>query len=163
MPGLSSNQDDGQSKLSCPGDGEFEGSYEEIRGRIMKKYIASEKAAAAGGAYSPGLQVGDFVFVSGQGPLAPETGEIVGNTIEEQTARTLDNVKAHLEAGGVAMDDVVKCTVHLSDINNFNRFNEVYATYFSDPKPTRTTVQSVLWPGLLVEIDAIAHKESAGR
>ncbi|MBI2194035.1 MAG: RidA family protein [Planctomycetes bacterium] len=124
----------------------------------MKKLITSPKAASATGAYSPALHVGDFVFLSGQGALDPRTGEIVGNTIEEQTARTLDNVKALVEASGACMADVVRCTVHLTDMNNFARYNQVYASYFPDPKPARTTVQSVLWPGLLVEIDAIVYK-----
>lgn len=123
----------------------------------MKKMITSDKGPAPSGAYSPALRVGDFVFISGQGAMDPKTGEIVGKTIEEQTARTLENVKALVEAAGGSMADVVRCTVHLTDMNNFGRYNKVYATYFPDPKPTRTTVQSVLYPGLLVEIDAIVY------
>lgn len=124
----------------------------------MKEQLISKKGAKPGGAYSPGLRVGDFVFVSGQGPLDPVTNQIVGTTIEEQTRRTLDNVKAILEAGGCTMDDCVKSTVHLLDIKMFADFNKVYAEYFKDPKPTRTTVQSGLWSNILVEIDVIAHK-----
>ena len=96
------------------------------------------------------------MFVSGQGPLDPETGKIVGETIEEQTARVLENLKAVLDAAGASMSDVVKVAVHLSDLASFQRFNQVYATFFPDPKPTRTTVGSQL-PGILVEIDAIAY------
>jgi 2-iminobutanoate/2-iminopropanoate deaminase len=108
------------------------------------------------GAYSQGLRAGDFIFVSGQGPLDPQTGQIVGTTIEEQTTRVLENIKAILEAGGASMADVVKVSAHLSDLSLFQRYNTVYASYFPDPKPTRTTVGSQL-PGILVEIDAIAY------
>ena len=123
---------------------------------MPKKQVNPKNSAPPAGAYSPGLVAGDFVFVSGQGPLDPATGKIVGETIEEQTAQVLENVKAVLEAAGASMSDVVKMAVHLSDLANFQRFNQVYATFFPDPKPTRTTVGSQL-PGILVEIDAIAY------
>ena len=123
---------------------------------MTKKQVNAKNAAPPAGAYSPGLIAGDFVFVSGQGPLDPATGKIAGETIEEQTERVLENVKAVLEAAGASMSDVVKVAVHLSDLANFQRFNQVYATFFPDPKPTRTTVGSQL-PGILVEIDAIAY------
>src|SRR5262245_55550139 len=123
---------------------------------MPKQVILTDKAARPGGAYSQGLRVGDFVFVSGQGPNDPATGKPVGDTIEDQTTRTLENVKAILEAGGATMADVVKSTVHLSDLSLFSRFNAVYATYFPDPKPVRTTVGSQLL-GMMVEIDVIAY------
>jgi len=123
---------------------------------MAKIQVNPKNAAPPAGAYSPGLIAGDFVFVSGQGPLDPATGKIAGETIEEQTERVLENVKAILEAAGASMSDVVKVAVHLSDLANFQRFNQVYATFFPDPKPTRTTVGSQL-PGILVEIDAIAY------
>ena len=123
---------------------------------MTKQRIQSASAPAPAGAYSPGLRVGDFVFVAGQGPLDPATGEIVGDTIEEQTARTLENVKAILEAAGATMADVVKATVHLSDLSLFQRYNAVYTTYFPEPKPVRTTVGSQLL-GIMVEIDVIAY------
>lgn len=106
--------------------------------------------------YSPGLRVGDFVFVSGQVPRDPATGKIVGETIEEQTKQVLENIKALLAAGGATMADVVKVSAHLTDLSLFDRYNSVYVTYFPDPKPTRTTVGSQLL-GFLVEIDAIAY------
>ena len=121
-----------------------------------KQRISTTTGAQPVGAYSQGLHAGDFVFVSGQGPLDPKTGKVVGDTIEEQTARVLENIKAILEAGDASMADVVKVSAHLSDMSLFERYNRVYASYFPDPKPTRTTVGSQL-PGILVEIDAIAY------
>jgi len=121
-----------------------------------KQRISTTTGAQPVGAYSQGLHAGDFVFVSGQGPLDPKTGKVVGDTIEEQTARVLENIKAILEAGGASIADVVKVSAHLSDMSLFERYNRVYASYFPDPKPTRTTVGSQL-PGILVEIDAIAY------
>jgi 2-iminobutanoate/2-iminopropanoate deaminase len=123
---------------------------------MSKQQITTRSGASPIGAYSQGLRVGDFIFVSGQGPLDPKTGQIVGTTIEEQTARVLENIKAILAAGGATMGDVVKVSTHLSDLSLFERYNKVYATYFPDPKPTRTTVGSQLL-GILVEIDAIAY------
>jgi 2-iminobutanoate/2-iminopropanoate deaminase len=123
---------------------------------MAKQQINTSKGAAPGGAYSQGLRVGDFVFVSGQGPADPQTGKVVAQTIEEQTAQVLENIKAILEAAGAGMEDVVKATVHLSDLSLFQAYNTVYASYFPDPKPTRTTVGSQL-NGILVEIDVIAY------
>lgn len=108
------------------------------------------------GAYSDGVQLGDFLFVSGQAAVDFESSTFVLGTIEEETTRTLDNVKAIIEAAGGTMENIVKCTVHLSDINDFNKYNAVYAEYFNGVKPARTTVQSVLAEGIKVEIDAIA-------
>ena len=123
---------------------------------MAKQQISTTSSATPGGAYSQGLRVGDFIFVAGQVPRNPETNELAGDTIEEQTVQVLENVKAVLEAGGATMADVVKVTTHLSDMTLFERYNKVYATYFPDPKPTRTTVGSQL-AGFLVEIDAIAY------
>jgi 2-iminobutanoate/2-iminopropanoate deaminase len=123
---------------------------------MPKQLIQTETTPKPGGAYSPGLRVGDFIFVSGQGPTNPATGKLAGDTIEEQTAQVLENIKAILEAGGATMADVVKSTVHLSDLSLFQRYNQVYAQYFPDPKPVRTTVGSQLL-GILVEIDVIAY------
>lgn len=123
---------------------------------MPKQQISTKKGASPMGAYSQGLKAGDFVFVSGQGPLDPDTGKVVGETIEEQTTRTLENIKAILEAAGASMADVVKVSAHLSDLSLFDRYNKVYSTYFPNPKPTRTTVGSQLL-GIMVEIDAIAY------
>lgn len=107
------------------------------------------------GAYTDGVIVDGFLFVSGQAAVDFKTSKFVLGTIEEETTRTLDNIKAIIEAAGAAMDDVVKCTVHLADINEFDRYNKVYAQYFSGIRPARTTVQSVLAEGIKVEIDCI--------
>ena len=123
---------------------------------MSKQQITTQAGASPVGAYSQGLRAGDFIFVSGQGPLDPATGQIVGANIEEQTARVLENIKAILEAGGASLADVVKVSAHLSDLSLFARYNQIYASYFPDPKPTRTTVGSQLI-GILVEIDAIAY------
>lgn len=123
---------------------------------MAKRQIRTDRGAAPSGAYSQGLRAGDFIFVSGQGPLDPLTGDIVGTTIEEQTERTLENVRAILDAAGATMADVVKVTAHLADMSLFDGYNDVYARFFSDPKPTRTTVGSQLG-GILIEIDAIAY------
>jgi 2-iminobutanoate/2-iminopropanoate deaminase len=123
---------------------------------MTKQLISTQSGAPPQAAYSQGLRAGDFIFVSGQGPLDPETGQIVGDTIEEQTTRTLENVKAILAAGGATMADVVKVAAHLSDLSSFARYNQVYVSFFPDPKPARTTVGSQL-PGIMIEIDAIAY------
>lgn len=113
------------------------------------------KAGFDTGAYSDGVVAGGFLFLSGQASVDFKTSQFVPGTIEEETERTLNNLKAIIEAAGATMDDVVKCTVHLRDINEFDRYNKVYATFFTGIKPARTTVQSVLAEGLKVEIDCI--------
>ncbi|WP_127588703.1 RidA family protein [Paenibacillus koleovorans] len=120
-----------------------------------KQEIRTEGAPARVGAYSQGLRVGDFIYVAGQVGRDPVTTELAEG-IEAQTARTLDNIRAILEAGGATMDDVVKSTVHLKDYSLFKPFDAVYATYFSEPLPVRTTVGSFL-PKALVEIDVVAY------
>lgn len=123
---------------------------------MPKQQITTQGAPQPLGAYSQGLRAGDFVFVAGMAGFDPVSGELAGETIEEQTARTLENIKATIEAAGATLTDVVKSTVHLSDLSLFQRFNAVYAQYFPDPKPVRTTVGSQL-PGILVEIDVVAY------
>ncbi|MFT3934460.1 MAG: Rid family hydrolase [Chitinophagaceae bacterium] len=108
------------------------------------------------GAYSAGVLAGDLLFISGQGPLDLATGEVIRGTIEEETLLTLSHIRKVVEAAGGTIDDIVKCTVHLDDINNFDRFNAAYATFFTGIRPARTTVQSVLSDNIKIEIDAIA-------
>lgn len=123
----------------------------------MKKVTHPERAEGfSTGAYSDGLIANGFVYVSGQASVDFRTSEFRLGTIEEETHRTMQNLKAILEAAGSSLDRIVKCTVHLADINDFARYNEVYGSYFGVQKPTRTTVQSVLAEGLKVEIDCIA-------
>lgn len=127
----------------------------------MSKYIIQTKRGAPpAGAYSQGWRAGDFVFVTGTGPIDPETGKLVGDTIEQQTEQTISNISAILEADGATLHDVVKVNVHLSDTSLFARYNAVYAQRFSRPYPVRTTVGSDLGhtPGMLIEIDCIAYK-----
>lgn len=107
------------------------------------------------GAYSDGVIVGELLFVSGQASVDFTTSKFVLGTIEEETTRTLQNIKAIVEAAGAGMNDVVKCTVHLADMADFDRYNKVYAGFFNGIRPARTTVQSVLAEGLKVEIDCI--------
>ncbi len=118
------------------------------------------------GAYSAAVEVDGWVFVSGQVPIDMKTGETIKGDIAVQTQATMEHIRRILEEAGCGMNDVVKCTCHLARIEDFSRFNEVYATFFDAVRPARTTVQSVLGGGavladVLVEIDAIARKSSA--
>jgi 2-iminobutanoate/2-iminopropanoate deaminase len=122
----------------------------------MKEEIRAAAGAAPSGSYSQAIRAGDFVFVSGQGPTDPATGAVVGATIEEQTDRTLANVRAIVEAAGGTMADVVKITAHLADISLFDGYDRAYRAHFPPLRPARTTVGSSL-DGILVEIDAIAY------
>ena len=124
---------------------------------MPKQQISTHTGAAPMGAYSQGLRAGDFVFVSGQGPFNPQTGQIAGPNIEEQTQQAIDNIRAILEAAGASLADVVKVSAHLAELGLFERYNKVYAANFPDPKPVRTTVGSHLLANMLVEIDAIAY------
>ncbi|HBZ6546391.1 TPA: RidA family protein [Clostridium perfringens] len=123
---------------------------------MAKEIIKTNKAPGAIGPYSQGIKIGDFVYTSGQIPLNPETGVMAGS-IEEQTAQSLENIKAILEAAGTSMDKVIKTTVFLSDMNDFVRMNEVYATYFTENKPARSAVEVAKLPkDAKIEIEVIA-------
>lgn len=127
----------------------------------MIKQVVATGASAGEGPYSQGIAANGFVFVSGQGPLDPVTGAIVGATIEEQAELTLRNVKYILEAAGSGTNLVVKVCVYLADMGHFQRFNEVYRRFFSKPLPARTCV-GVQLDGILVEVDAIAVIRDVG-
>jgi len=125
---------------------------------MPKHVIRSDRGAPPVGAYSQGWRAGDFIFVTGTGPIGPE-GQIRGDTIEEQTHQTIDNIEAILQAGGASLADVVKVNVYLGDAGSFPRFNAAYKERFAEPYPVRTTVGSDLrhFPGMQVEIDCIAY------
>ncbi len=120
--------------------------------------IHPDNAPLPAGPYTHALIAGDFVFVSGQTPEKPGTDEIVAGGIKEHTRQVMENIKTILSAANCTMDDIVKVDTHLSDMNSFSGFNEVYGEYFSKPYPTRITVQSVLPPGALVEIAVVAYR-----
>ena len=123
---------------------------------MSKTEIKHPDKSVSTGAYSAGILIDGWLYVSGQGPLDLSTGEVIHGTIEEETVLTLSHVKKIIEAAGGSIDDVVKCTVHLSDINDFEKYNAIYASFFPGIKPARTTVQSVLSDGIKIEIDAVA-------
>lgn len=107
------------------------------------------------GAYSDGVVIDNLLFISGQASVDFKTSKFILGTIEEETHLTLKNLKAIAEAAGGTLENAVKCTVHLSDIGDFERYNQVYLQYFTGVKPTRTTVQSGLMHGIKIEIDCI--------
>ncbi len=120
------------------------------------KRVETDRAPAAIGPYSQGIAAGDLLFTAGQIPLDPDTMEIVGAGVAEQTDRVLRNLAAVLEAGGSALDRVVKTTVFLADMGDFAAMNEVYARHFDGHRPARSTVAAALPKGALVEIEAVA-------
>jgi 2-iminobutanoate/2-iminopropanoate deaminase len=124
---------------------------------MKKQIIATDLAPRAVGPYSQAVRAGAFLFVSGQIPLTPITGQLVAGDVRAQARRALENLRGILQSQGVSLQDVVKTTVFLTDINQFAAINEVYAEYFNDAPPARTTVEvSRLPKDALVEIDAIA-------
>ncbi len=137
------------------------GIFKKIYGGEMKKLaISSSKAPKAIGPYSIGIKVGQFVFLSGQIPVDPSTGEVVKGSIEEQAERVLMNIKGILEDNGLSMDHVVKATVFLSDMNDFQKMNEVYSRFFKEPFPARSAFQVARLPrDVKIEIEVIAVVE----
>jgi 2-iminobutanoate/2-iminopropanoate deaminase len=123
----------------------------------MKQAVSSPDAPKAIGPYSQAVRAGQLLFVSGQIPLDPSTGQLVNGDIAAQTRRVFDNLGAVLKAGGRSFTDVVRTTVFLADMNDFAAMNEVYGQYFSEPYPARATVQVARLPkDARVEIDVIA-------
>ncbi|MFM8441623.1 MAG: RidA family protein [Acidobacteriota bacterium] len=124
----------------------------------MKEIISTEKAPGAIGPYSQAVKVGGLVFVSGQIPIDPATGNFVSEDVAEQTEQVLKNLSAVLEAAGSSMAKLVKTTVFLADMNDFAVMNEIYGRYFSEMSPARATVQAARLPrDARVEIDCIAE------
>jgi 2-iminobutanoate/2-iminopropanoate deaminase len=123
----------------------------------MKKIISTDRAPKAIGPYSQAVISNGFVFVSGQVPLDPATGQIVAGGIAEQTARVFENIKNVLEAAGSSLEQAVKTTVYLKDMGDFAAMNEVYARYFTANPPARATVEAARLPrDVRIEIDCIA-------
>ena len=123
----------------------------------MKKVIQTEKAPKPIGPYSQAIRAGNFIFLSGQIPIDPKTGELAKGDIRLQTQRVLENMKGVLESQGLGMEDVVKVNIFLKDMEHFSQMNEVYATYFSSSPPARSTVEvSRLPKDTSLEIEAIA-------
>ena len=123
----------------------------------MNQAIATKNAPAAIGPYSQGIRAGKTIYVSGQIPIDPATGEFAGQDIEAQTRQSLTNIKNILKEAGADMSDVVKTTVLLKDIADFAAMNKVYAEFFTEPYPARAAFQVAAIPkGALVEIEAVA-------
>jgi 2-iminobutanoate/2-iminopropanoate deaminase len=123
-----------------------------------KEAITSSTAAPAIGPYSPAVRAGNLLFISGQIPLDPATGQLIEGDIRAQTTRVLDNVRELLLAAGADTSHVVRTTIFLADLGDFAAVNEIYATYFTQPYPARATVQVARLPrDVRVEIDAIAY------
>jgi 2-iminobutanoate/2-iminopropanoate deaminase len=127
---------------------------------MPKREIKHPDKEKSTGAYSAAVEIDGWVYVSGQGPVDPKTAQPVRGSIEDETLYTLNQVKKILEAAGCSLNDVVKSTVHLADMEDFDRYNTVYKNFFKDVAvlPARTTVQSVLWNSIKVEIDVVARK-----
>ena len=120
----------------------------------MKKIIPTEKAPPPAGPYSPVVALGDLIFISGQGPMDMHSGKFINAALEQETRLTLDNVRA-------TMEDVLKVTVYLDDMDNFGEFNRIYAEYFKADPPARTCIQAGRLPGgIKVEIDVIACRST---
>ena len=127
---------------------------------MKKKVIQTEKAPKAIGPYSQAIQAGNLLFLSGQIPLDPVSGELVKGDIREQTRRVLENLKGVLESQHLGMEDVVKVTIFLKDMGNFSQVNEVYGTYFPSSPPARSTVEVARLPrdaGIEIEAIALTH------
>ena len=123
----------------------------------MKKIISTSEAPAAIGPYSQGVRVGSTIYYSGQIPLDPKTGQIVDGGIDAQTRRVMENVDGLLKSQGLSFDNIVKTTIFLADINDFQAVNEIYGSYFKQAPPARSTIQAGALPkGARLEIEVIA-------
>jgi 2-iminobutanoate/2-iminopropanoate deaminase len=134
-----------------------------VYNRAMKKIVSTPEAPAAVGPYSQAVRVGPMLFTAGQIPLDPQSGQIVSQDISEQTRRVLDNLTAVLRAEGMEFSNIVKTTVFMTNLGDFQTMNEVYGSYFSDQPPARSTVQvSALPKGAQVEIEVVAVASNQG-
>ncbi|MDQ6913655.1 MAG: RidA family protein [Verrucomicrobiota bacterium] len=129
----------------------------------MKKIVSTTEAPAAVGPYSQAVRIGPMLFTAGQIPLDPKSGQLVSDKIAEQTKRVLDNLTAVLQAEGMSFSNIVKTTVFMTNLGDFQTMNEVYAGYFKDAPPARSTVQVAALPkGAQVEIEVIAAATKEG-
>jgi 2-iminobutanoate/2-iminopropanoate deaminase len=126
----------------------------------MRRTVTADRGSAPAGPYSHAVVANDFVYVSGQGPVDPETGTMPDG-FADQVRQTLKNVRTILEAAGSSLDDVVKVNAYVTDLTRFSEFNEVYKEFFRNDPPARTTVAAALL-GILVEVDCIAAVEQQG-
>jgi 2-iminobutanoate/2-iminopropanoate deaminase len=125
----------------------------------MRQAVTTDRAPRPSGPYSQAVVEGDLVFVAGQGPTDPATGDLVEGDVGLQTLRSLANLQAILEAAGSSMDKVIRCNVYLKDIQDFSAMNDVYRLAFQPPYPARTTIQAGALPGgIAVEIDCVARR-----
>ena len=125
----------------------------------MLERLIAPGAPQPRGPYSHAVRAGDFIFVSGQGPIDPVTNELKVGDVASETRATLENIRNILKAAGADLADVVKCGVFLTDIRDFAAMNQVYSQFFGDIRPARTTVQAILPAhGSKVEIDCVAYK-----
>ena len=131
----------------------------ENKNKEMKKSISIKGAPAPIGAYSQAVDLNGLVFISGQIPLNPVSGELVMENIKAETTQVMENIKSLLDAAGLTFDNVLKCSIFISDMNNFNEINEVYGSYFSGVYPARECVEVARLPkDVNVEISVIANK-----
>lgn len=127
---------------------------------MRKEIISTENAPQAIGPYSQAVKSGNFMFISGQIPLNPKTGDLISGTIQDEANQVLDNITNICEAAGCALKDIVKITIFLTDLNNFAEVNEVMKNYFVEPYPARATIEvSGLPLGVNVEIEAIVSTD----
>ncbi len=124
---------------------------------MSKKIIAPKDGPPPAGPYSPAVAANGFLFVSGQIPLDPATGEIIQDSFEREARQTLENLKSVVEAGGATLNDVVKVNIYLADIARFGELNQIYSEYFDESKPARACVQAAKLPkDASIEIEAVA-------
>ncbi|MGH9326067.1 MAG: RidA family protein [Terriglobia bacterium] len=124
---------------------------------MSRRIVKHPDKEVSTGAYSAAVECDGWLYVSGHASLDMKTGQVIPGTVGEETERTLAHIEKVLKAAGCSSRDVVKCTCHLARIEDFDEFNRAYTKFFPHDAPARTTVQSVLWGGLKVEIDAIAR------
>jgi len=123
----------------------------------MRKQVIAEKGAPPQGIYSPAIVAsGTIAFISGQGPVDPQSGQLQLDSFAQQAKLTFDNITTLLEAAGTSWEHVVKVGVFLADLKDFGEMNDIYKAYLTEPYPARTTVQAVLPTGMLIEVDCMA-------